>query len=806
MKTYFSLMTILLLSVASLHAQIPRTLSFQGVLTDEQGNLVPDGNHQLLLKLFDNAANGNLLFTETQTVPVVNGMFNAIIGSVTPLPASLAFDRAYFLAVSVDGGNELSPRTALTAVPYALRAATAGIADALSPGAAGAVTSVNNQSGAITMQGAGGTTVTNTGGAFTISSTGSGATGIQGVQSTDGSLSIANPNGPVASLSIAANAVTSSRIADASITAADIAPGVLPNTSNFIANGSAAGGDLTGNYPNPLVANNTITGGKISGNAISTSKIADDAVTAQKIAPFQVVKSVNDMRDEVTLAAGPNITITPNGNVLTIEAKENGVQNIQNTNNTLDVLNGSGPAATINVKTSGVKAEHIADGAVTTAKLAPGTIPVSLPPNGSAGGDLTGSYPNPVIAANAVTSGKILDGTIATTDLAANSVTTAQIADGTISTADLAANSVNTAHIADGTISTTDLAANSVTTAQIVDGTIATADLAANSVTTAQIVDGTIATADIANNAVTVAKIGEAGATSGQVITYNGSDVVWQSPAGVSGTGVANRLAFWNGTGSLTSDANYTVTAGSNTRIALGFQCTAAGDNGLSLGSQCSASGSNTVAIGAGSTASSNGAVAVGVSALASGVRAHAIGNFVTAANGGSFVFGDANTTTLTSSAGNQCSMRFVGGYRLFSNAAFTTGVSMAAGVSGWTNICDRNLKEHVTSIDGEKLLDRIRTLPISEWSYKHSDPGIRYIGPMAQDFHEAFHLGGTDSLGINSIIADGVNLAAIQALEKRTRELAQVLETVAVLRSELATVRQSLDELKRDDPVHSQR
>ena len=51
---------------------------------------------------------------------------------------------------------------------------------------------------------------------------------------------------------------------------------------------------------------------------IPTANIADSAVTAPKIATGQVVKTLNGMTDNVTLAAGSNITITPSGNTLTI--------------------------------------------------------------------------------------------------------------------------------------------------------------------------------------------------------------------------------------------------------------------------------------------------------------------------------------------------------------------------------------------------------------------------------------------------------------------------------------------------------
>ena len=125
----------------------------------------------------------------------------------------------------------------------------------------------------------------------------------------------------------------------------------------------------------------------------------------------------------------------------------------------------------------------------------------------AAGGDLTGTYPSPAIANNAVNSAKIVDGGVALADLAPNSVDSGKIVDGGVALADLASNSVNSAKIVDGSVAMVDLAANSVDSAKIVDGGVALADLSTGSVNSAKIVDGSIALADLASNSVDSSKI-----------------------------------------------------------------------------------------------------------------------------------------------------------------------------------------------------------------------------------------------------------------------------------------------------------
>jgi len=84
----------------------------------------------------------------------------------------------------------------------------------------------------------------------------------------------------------------------------------------------------------------------------------------------------------------------------------------------------------------------------------------------------------------------------------------------------------------------------------------------------------------------------------------------------------------------------------------------------------------------------------------------------------------------------------------------------------------DREAKENIVLVDESGISDKFTLLPISTWMYKpgHGDNEM-HIGPMAQDFKEAFGTGG-DGKNIAIIDALGVLMAGMKDVVTRLERL----------------------------------
>jgi hypothetical protein len=83
----------------------------------------------------------------------------------------------------------------------------------------------------------------------------------------------------------------------------------------------------------------------------------------------------------------------------------------------------------------------------------------------------------------------------------------------------------------------------------------------------------------------------------------------------------------------------------------------------------------------------------------------------------------------------------------------------------------DRNLKEAIREVRPSEVLRRLTELPIATWRYRADRTRARHIGPMAQDFADAFGF-GSDRRSLAPGDVGGVALAAIKALEAENRDL----------------------------------
>jgi hypothetical protein len=175
--------------------------SLQGRLSTTSGSAVADGQHTLTVRVYERGSS-TAVYTETETVTTVDGIFSTMIGDNGSGELRFNATSEYELGITVDAEAELMPRLRIGEAPRATTADVALDAQAVAgfrvstDGSAqpntlvtlnqqgeinasllanSTVTGINGMRGDVTIEGGGGLAVNRTGNTIALSFTGSGS-------------------------------------------------------------------------------------------------------------------------------------------------------------------------------------------------------------------------------------------------------------------------------------------------------------------------------------------------------------------------------------------------------------------------------------------------------------------------------------------------------------------------------------------------------------------------------------------------------------------------------------------------------
>ncbi|CAG0989140.1 hypothetical protein ANRL4_02356 [Anaerolineae bacterium] len=104
------------------------TIAYQGRLANSIGTSLT-GTYSMIFRLYNVAAGSAPLWTEQWTGPnsvqVSDGLFNVMLGSMTPISQTMISSNSnLWLGITVGGDDEMLPRVQLGSVPFAVQALT----------------------------------------------------------------------------------------------------------------------------------------------------------------------------------------------------------------------------------------------------------------------------------------------------------------------------------------------------------------------------------------------------------------------------------------------------------------------------------------------------------------------------------------------------------------------------------------------------------------------------------------------------------------------------------------------------------